>query len=342
MKMLNFLVLGKNQEILDILKRIIEKNEGWKAELLSSESKAYEYITNNKVDIVLLSSGLEDQFEQDIKVFCENLDQEIKVIQHYGGGSGLLKSEVNIAFSQPEKTKNVLHKADSRGKTENEWLVSEKTFSFGDYYDPDRIQFGTLRVLNDDTLEAEKGFGVHPHDNMEIISIPLEGSLEHEDSLGNKLVIKSGEIQVMSAGTGLMHSEFSKNDEELGKFLQIWIYPRKRNVSPRYDQIMLDPAKSKNRFQQILSPNADDEGVWIYQDAWFHLGNFENTTETQYQIRKKGNGVYAFIITGSAEIDGQELGERDGFGIRNISELKIKTTSENTEILLMEVPMEIN
>lgn len=342
MKMLNFLVLGKNQEILDILKRIIEKNEGWKAELLSSESKAYEYITNNKVDIVLLSSGLEDQFEQDIKVFCENLDQEIKVIQHYGGGSGLLKSEVNIAFSQPEKTKNVLHKADSRGKTENEWLVSEKTFSFGDYYDPDRIQFGTLRVLNDDTLEAEKGFGVHPHDNMEIISIPLEGSLEHEDSLGNKLVIKSGEIQVMSAGTGLMHSEFSKNNEELGKFLQIWIYPRKRNVSPRYDQITLDPAKSKNRFQQILSPNADDEGVWIYQDAWFHLGNFENAAETQYQIRKKGNGVYAFIIKGSAEIDGQELGERDGFGVQDISELKITTTSENTEILLMEIPMEIN
>ncbi len=342
MKMLNFLVIGKNQKILDVLKRIIEKNEGWKAELSSSENKVYDYISNNKVDIVLLSSGLEDQFEQDIKAFCENLDKEVKVIQHYGGGSGLLQSEVNIAFSKPDETKNVLHKADSRGKTENEWLVSEKTFSFGDYYDPERIQFGTLRVLNDDTLEAEKGFGVHPHDNMEIISIPLEGSLEHEDSLGNKLVIKSGEIQVMSAGTGVMHSEFSKSDEELGKFLQIWIYPRKRNVNPRYDQITLDKTKSKNRFQQILSPEVDDEGVWIYQDAWFHLGNFENTTETQYQIKKKGNGVYAFIIKGSAEIDGQKLEERDGLGVQDISELKIKTTSENTEILLMEVPMEIN
>jgi len=342
MRMLNFLVLGKNQEILEVVKRIIEKNEGWKAEIMSNENEAYDYIGNNKVDIVLLSSGLEDQFEQDIKVFCENSDQEIKVIDHYGGGSGLLKSEVSVAFSQPHEVKNVLHKASSRGKTENEWLVSEKTFSFGDYYDPDRIQFGALRVLNDDTVEAGRGFGVHPHDNMEIISIPLEGCLEHEDNLGNKLTIKSGEIQMMSAGTGVMHSEFSKNEEGLVKFLQIWIYPNKRNVSPRYDQITLDKTKSKNTFQQILSPNADDEGVWIYQDAWFHLGNFENTIETNYQMKKKGNGVYVFMIKGSAEIGNQKLEERDGFGVWDISELQIKITSENTEILLMEVPMKIN
>lgn len=342
MKVLNFLVLGKNQEILDVLKRIIENNEGWKATILSSEDAAYDYISNNKFDVVLLSSGLEDQFEQDIKTFCKNLDQEIKVIDHYGGGSGLLKSEVNIAFSKPAETKNVLHKADSRGKTESEWLVSQKTFGFVDYYDPERIQFGALRVLNDDTMEAGKGFGVHPHDNMEIISIPLEGSLEHEDSLGNKVVIKSGEIQVMSAGTGVMHSEFSKNEEGLVKFLQIWIYPNKRNVSPRYDQITLDKTKSKNKFQQILSPNPDDEGVWIYQDTWFHLGNFENNIETHYRIKKKGNGIYAFIIKGSAEIDGQKLEKRDGFGVWDISGLNIKATSENTEILLMEVPMKIN
>nr|WP_262909421.1 pirin family protein [Chryseobacterium gwangjuense] len=253
-----------------------------------------------------------------------------------------MKSEVNIAFSKPAETKNVLHKADSRGKTESEWLVSQKTFGFVDYYDPERIQFGALRVLNDDTMEAGKGFGVHPHDNMEIISIPLEGSLEHEDSLGNKVVIKSGEIQVMSAGTGVMHSEFSKNEEGLVKFLQIWIYPNKRNVTPRYDQITLDKTKSKNKFLQILSPNADDEGVWIHQDVWFHLGNFENNIETHYQIKKKGNGVYAFIIKGSAEIDGQKLEERDGFGVWDISGLNIKATSENTEILLMEVPMKIN
>lgn len=342
MEMLNFLVLGKNQEILEVLKRIIEKNEGWKAELLSSENKAYDYINNHKFDIVLLSSGLEDQFEQDIKTFCENLDQGIKVIDHFGGGSGLLKSEVNIAFSQPDETKNVLHKANSRGKSENEWLVSEKTFSFGDYYDPERIQFGALRVLNDDTVEAGRGFGVHPHDNMEIISIPLQGSLEHEDSLGNKVTIKSGEIQVMSAGTGVVHSEFSKNEEGLVKFLQIWIYPNRRNVTPRYDQITLDKTKGKNKFQQILSPNPDDEGVWIYQDAWFYLGNFENNIETCYQTKKNGNGVYTFIIKGSAEIDGQKLEERDGFGVWDISGLTIKATSENTEILLMEVPMKMN
>jgi len=342
MKMLKFLVIGKNQKILEVLKRIIEKNEGWKAEIQSNEEAAYEYISNNKVDIVLLSSGLEDQLEQEIKDFCKNSDQEIKVIDHYGGGSGLLKSEVNIAFSMPSEAKNVLHKADSRGKTEHEWLVSEKTFSFGDYYDSERIQFGALRVLNDDTVEAGKGFGEHPHDNMEIISIPLEGDLEHKDSLGNSTVIRSGDIQVMSAGTGTIHSELNKNSGQIAKFLQIWVYPNKRNVVPRYDQITLDKTKIKNRFQQILSPNADDEGVWIYQDAWFHLGNFENTIETSYQIKKKDNGVYAFIIKGSAEINGQKLEERDGFGVWDISDLNIKVTSENTEILLMEVPININ
>jgi redox-sensitive bicupin YhaK (pirin superfamily) len=136
-----------------------------------------------------------------------------------------------------------------------------------------------------------------------------------------------------------MHSEFNKNQDQLVKFLQIWVYPNKRNVTPRYDQITLDKTKSKNKFQQILSPNSDDEGVWIHQDAWFHLGNFENSTETNYQIKKKGNGVYAFIIKGSAEIEGQPLEERDGFGVWDISDLQIKATSENTEILIMDVPM---
>jgi redox-sensitive bicupin YhaK (pirin superfamily) len=196
-----------------------------------------------------------------------------------------------------------------------------------------------LRVLNDDKVEAGRGFGTHPHDNMEIISIPLEGDLEHKDSMGNTAVIRSGDIQVMSAGTGIMHSEFNKNQDQLVKFLQIWVYPNKRNVTPRYDQITLDKTKSKNKFQQILSPNSDDEGVWIHQDAWFHLGNFENSTETNYQIKKKGNGVYAFIIKGSAEIEGQPLEERDGFGVWDISDLQIKATSENTEILIMDVPM---
>ncbi|WP_346985841.1 pirin family protein [Chryseobacterium sp. POE27] len=237
------------------------------------------------------------------------------------------------------KDNSVIHKADSRGKADHGWLVSNHTFSFANYHNPERMHFGVLRVLNDDKVEAGRGFGTHPHDNMEIISIPLEGDLEHKDSMGNSAIIKSGDIQVMSAGTGIMHSEFNKNDDQLVKFLQIWVYPNKRNVTPRYDQITLDKTKSKNKFQQILSPNPDDEGVWIHQDAWFHLGNFENTTEVNYQIKKKGNGVYAFIIKGSAEIEGQPLAEKDGFGVWNVENLQIKATSENTEILLMDVPM---
>lgn len=237
------------------------------------------------------------------------------------------------------KDNSVIHKADSRGKADHGWLVSNHTFSFANYHNPERMHFGILRVLNDDKVEAGRGFGTHPHDNMEIISIPLEGDLEHKDSMGNSAIIRSGDIQVMSAGTGIMHSEFNKNTDRLVKFLQIWVYPNKRNVTPRYDQIALDKTKSKNRFQQILSPNADDEGVWIHQDAWFHLGNFENTIETNYQIRKNGNGVYAFILKGSAEIEGQQLETRDGFGVWDISNLNIKATTEGTEILLMEVPM---
>ncbi|MET3536193.1 pirin family protein [Chryseobacterium limigenitum] len=237
------------------------------------------------------------------------------------------------------KDNSVIHKADSRGKADHGWLVSNHTFSFANYHNPERMHFGVLRVLNDDKVEAGRGFGTHPHDNMEIISIPLEGDLEHKDSMGNSAIIKSGDIQVMSAGTGIMHSEFNKNADSLVKFLQIWVYPNKRNVTPRYDQITLDKTKSKNKFQQILSPNADDDGVWIHQDAWFHLGNFENTIEANYQIRKKGNGVYAFILKGSAEIEGQKLEQRDGFGVWDISNLNIKATAENTEILLMEVPM---
>ncbi|WP_080779841.1 pirin family protein [Chryseobacterium phocaeense] len=237
------------------------------------------------------------------------------------------------------KDNSVIHKADSRGKADHGWLLSHHTFSFANYHNPERMHFGVLRVLNDDKVEAGRGFGTHPHDNMEIISIPLEGDLEHQDSMGNTAIIRSGDIQVMSAGTGIMHSEFNKNKDSLVKFLQIWVYPRKRNVAPRYDQITLDKTKSKNKFQQILSPNADDEGVWIHQDAWFHLGNFDNAVETQYQIKKKGNGVYAFILKGTVEIEGQKLEERDGFGIWDIEELNMKAMADGTEILLMDVPM---
>lgn len=181
----------------------------------------------------------------------------------------------------------VLHKAATRGHANHGWLDSHHTFSFANYHNPDRMHFGVLRVLNDDRVDAGMGFGKHPHDNMEIISIPLEGDLEHQDSMGNTAVIKKGDIQVMSAGTGIYHSEFNKNKDRLTKFLQIWVYPNKRNVTPRYDQISLDEKDRHNKLQQILSPNPDDAGVWIHQDAWFHLGKFDKGFATEYKLKKK-------------------------------------------------------
>lgn len=266
---------------------------------------------------------------------AKNMENEIDEIEPLEpiGYNHLPNTESKI------KENSVIHKADSRGKADHGWLLSQHTFSFANYHNPERMHFGVLRVLNDDKVEGGRGFGTHPHDNMEIISIPLEGDLEHKDSMGNTAIIKSGDIQVMSAGTGIMHSEFNRNSDQSVKFLQIWVYPNKRNVTPRYDQITLDKTKSYNHFQQILSPNADDEGVWIHQDAWFHLGNFDKDTETVYEIKKKGNGAYFFIIKGSAEIEGQKVEERDGFGVWDIKDLNIKILHEGTEILIMEVPM---
>lgn len=234
---------------------------------------------------------------------------------------------------------SVLHLAHTRGRADHGWLISQHTFSFANYHNPERMHFGVLRVLNDDQVEAGRGFGTHPHDNMEIISIPLEGDLEHKDSMGNITIIKNGDIQVMSAGTGIMHSEYNKNSDRMVKFLQIWVYPNRRNVTPRYDQVTLNVEGRKNRFQQILSPHAEDEGVWIHQDAWFHLGTFDKDISVSYPVKKKGNGVYVFLLKGSALIQGQEVNTRDGFGIWNISELNIISRSADTEILLMDVPM---
>ncbi len=237
-------------------------------------------------------------------------------------------------------SKHIIHKADTRGNANFGWLNSYHTFSFGHYFEPSRTHFGALRVLNDDTVAAGMGFGTHPHDNMEIISIPLEGDLEHQDSMGNKTVIKNGDIQVMSAGTGVSHSEYNKNKDKLVKFLQIWVFPNKRNVTPRYDQITLHETDRRNKFQQILSPNANDEGVWIHQDAWFHLGKFDQGLSSTYKLKKEGNGIYAFIIDGEVNINGEQLAKRDGMGLVETSELTI-TANTKAEILLMEVPMSV-
>jgi quercetin 2,3-dioxygenase len=233
----------------------------------------------------------------------------------------------------------VLHKADSRGHANHGWLDSHHTFSFAGYYDPQRVHFGALRVLNDDRVNPGMGFGTHPHDNMEIISIPLEGDLEHKDSMGNVAIIKHGDIQVMSAGTGIRHSEYNKNKDSPVKFLQIWVFPNKQNVTPRYDQITLDVADRHNKLQQILSPDPNDAGVWIHQDAWFHLGKFDDQFRTEYTVKKQGNGIYAFVLKGDFTIDGKQLNERDGLGISDVEKIGIRSDSQDAELLLMEVPM---
>jgi quercetin 2,3-dioxygenase len=234
----------------------------------------------------------------------------------------------------------VVHKANTRGNANHGWLQSFHTFSFANYFNPERMNFGVLRVLNDDTVSGGMGFGKHPHQDMEIISIPLEGDLEHQDSMGNKTVIRNGDIQVMSAGTGVQHSEYNKNQDEAVKFLQIWVIPNKRGVQPRYDQITLNQEDRHNTLQQILSPNADDAGVWIHQDAWFHLGNLDKDFETDYTFKKEGNGLYVFVLNGDVTVNGQALNQRDGFGIWDVTKVTIKADS-NAEVLLMEVPMEI-
>lgn len=234
----------------------------------------------------------------------------------------------------------VLHKATSRGHADHGWLNSRHTFSFASYYNPDRVHFGVLRVLNDDVVAGGMGFGTHPHDNMEIISIPLEGDLEHKDSMGNTTVIRNGDIQVMSAGTGIHHSEYNKNKDTAVKFLQIWLFPNKKNVTPRYDQLSLNPADRHNILQQIVSPNPDDAGVWIHQNAWFYLGSLDKDNTQTYDVKQKGNGVYVFMISGSATIDGIKLDDRDGLGIWAKDRFKIEA-NENCEILLMDVPMNV-
>lgn len=235
--------------------------------------------------------------------------------------------------------KTVLHKSNSRGHANHGWLNSYHTFSFAGYHNPERMSFGVLRVLNDDTVAGAMGFGAHPHANMEIISIPLSGDLEHQDSTGRKAIIKNGDIQVMSAGTGITHSEKNASQNEEVKFLQIWVIPNKQNVEPRYDQITLDPASRKNQLEQVVSPSPDDAGVWIHQDAWFHLGTIDKGISIPYTVKKQGNGVYIFIINGSFKIGEQLLEKRDGLGIWDTSSFNFTALEEDSEILVMEVPL---
>lgn len=236
--------------------------------------------------------------------------------------------------------KTLIHKANSRGHANHGWLNSYHTFSFANYYDPERMHFGVLRVLNDDTVAPGMGFGKHPHDNMEIISIPLYGDLEHEDSMGNKTVIREGDIQAMTAGTGVFHSEYNKNKDKEVKFLQIWILPKTRNVSPTYDQITLSLEDRHNKLQQIVSPDKEDSGVTINQDAWFYMTNLDKDKEVTYHLKGENTGVYAFILEGEVNINGTDLDRRDGLGISETDRLDIRALT-NAQVLLMEVPMRL-
>jgi redox-sensitive bicupin YhaK (pirin superfamily) len=235
--------------------------------------------------------------------------------------------------------KSVLHKADTRGHANHGWLDSYHTFSFAGYYDPERVHFGALRVLNDDTVAGGMGFGAHPHDNMEIISIPTSGDLEHKDSMGNTQVIKQGDVQVMSAGTGVQHAEKNKNADQPVKFFQIWVFPNKKNVEPRYDQKNFSDADKHNKLLTVASPiGSGDGGVQLHQDAWFSLGNLDREFKTTYKLKNDNNGVYAFVIDGSVTINGEKLDRRDGLAITETNELEIRAESD-AELLLMEVPV---
>ena len=234
----------------------------------------------------------------------------------------------------------VVDKAQSRGYANHGWLKTHHTFSFANYYNPERVHFGVLRVLNDDFVAPGMGFGTHPHSNMEIITIPLSGELHHKDSMGNFGAIQKGEIQVMSAGTGIQHSEFNGSAEKPVTLLQIWVIPRENGVEPRYDQLKIADNAVDNEFQQIVSPNPEDAGVWIHQDAWFHIGNFTQDTSKTYEIKKSENGVYVFVISGSVKIGDTVLNQRDALGITETESFDMEI-SANSEVLLIEVPMKL-
>ncbi|MBS1550108.1 MAG: pirin family protein [Bacteroidetes bacterium] len=236
--------------------------------------------------------------------------------------------------------KTIFHPSENRGKADYGWLKTHYSFSFSHYYHPEKMNFGALRVINDDEVAGGMGFSKHPHQNMEIISIPLEGGLKHEDSMGNSGIIQKGEIQVMSAGSGVMHSEKNASLHEPVKLLQIWVLPNQNNVTPRYDQQSIQNIKSNNGLQQILSPNPEDDGVWIHQDAWFHLGNFAKGTKEKYTLKKQNNGVYLFLIHGKLKVENQTLSPRDAMGLWETNECTIEALTDS-EFLIIEVPMVI-
>lgn len=234
--------------------------------------------------------------------------------------------------------KTILHKATERGHANHGWLDSYHSFSFAGYHNPAKIHFGALRVLNDDTVAPGYGFGRHPHDNMEIVSIPLSGDLHHKDSTGRDKIIRQGDVQIMSAGSGIEHSEQNANHDKEVKFLQIWVFPKEKNIEPRYEQKTFLPETRQNQWQTVVAPD-NAEAVWINQDAWFTMGRFDQGKTAEYQMHHKNSGVYAFVISGKATINGQALDTRDAVGVYETDTVAVAADAD-TEILLIEVPMQ--
>jgi len=234
--------------------------------------------------------------------------------------------------------KKTVHKANTRGFADHGWLKSYHTFSFANYQNPERTRFGLLRVLNDDVVEAGKGFGTHPHDNMEIITIPLQGELAHKDSTGTKEVIKPGEVQIMSAGSGLTHSEFNNSELDPVNLLQIWVFPKEKNIPPRYEQKLFSSKERSNKIATLISPDKTNGALWINQDSYFSIVNLDPGKSVTYNVNRKDNGVYVFVINGEIEAAGEKLFKRDALGVYEIENVETNAI-QNSEILFIEVPM---
>lgn len=233
--------------------------------------------------------------------------------------------------------KKVIDRASSRGYFNHGWLKTHHTFSFANYYNPERVHFGALRVLNDDSVDPNMGFDTHPHKNMEVISIPLKGYLRHGDSVQNTKTITPGDIQVMSTGRGIYHSEYNDSDTEQLEFLQIWVFPRVENTQPEYNNFDIRPLLKQNELALVLSPNGSTPAT-IKQDAWFSMGKFDMDKTIEYKMHQEGNGVYIFVIEGEITAGEERLSRRDGIGLWDIKEFPIHVT-KGTQLLLMEVPM---
>ncbi|MFT3910103.1 MAG: pirin family protein [Ferruginibacter sp.] len=231
-----------------------------------------------------------------------------------------------------------IQRASERGGANHGWLNAKHYFSFASYHNPEKVHFGLLRVLNDDTITGGAGFPPHPHDNMEIVTIPLTGALQHKDNTGGAGVIKAGDIQIMSAGTGVQHSEFNASKTEEATLFQVWIFPKVRNIKPRYDQRTFDLNDRINKWQIVVSPNETDNALWINQDARFSLTKLESGKVLTYENAFKGNGVYLVVVNGSVEIDGKQFNKRDAVGISESDQFSIKA-SEDAELMAIEIPM---